>query len=566
MKTIKYLAYMLVLIILSITACKKESTIDIGDTEPPVIELMIEELKPDLNVADNIPLIGVVFSDLGLKSIDLKIIKMDDSIEDYKKINTFYDDKQYSIKELPLWQEDFKFFQIIATDIADRVTEIKVPISTIRYKAPPAITFELAEIAFDENNPNAVLPTTKFTVRGAARLNRVEVKLYNNKSATPITNVPLATPLPVNQDSTYIFEQNIVYKDGDIALQVTAIDEYNKLRIETLPIKYVAVPPPVITILGPPEFDANIGETVNLRLNITSASGVSNVKISKMKQNTEIEALPLLVYNNLPSVDVNNPVTLGDNVSAIRVLVTDRLNRTSTVDIPTNVGFEVRTFTLGSDFYNRGIIEEPNILPFYSIGLNKAMTIGEAFSQIKNIDMYVLWFTGTPAYTGDTGFRLMGPKNTVSLAANESYYVGGTYTWNNISYTFPSMVPASNWPNRNQTTMLKIGPSTNQATVAPFNTDNVTIADLKAYNANLITGDRMPFLLEGDNCLLKLDPASAGVSSIGSTTGVTQKICILKIVKIQRETRPITTFTNPWPTTPFIGKIAQVTFKLKIPK
>ncbi|WP_304064445.1 hypothetical protein [Pedobacter glucosidilyticus] len=566
MKIIKYSAYTLIIFLLSIVACKKGSTIDIGDTEPPVVELMIEELKPDLNVADNIPLIGVVFSDLGLKSIDLKIVKMNDTVEDYKSISTFYDDKQYSIKELPLWQEDFKFFQIIATDIAGRVTEIKVPISTIPYKAPPVITFELPEIVFDEEDPNAVMPVTNFTVKGAGRLNRIEVNLYNNKSATPITPVSLATPLPINQDSSYTFSQTITYKDGDFALQVKVVDEYNKEKIETLPIRYKAVPPPVITLTGPSEIDADVNQVVNVGFRLSSRIGIVSYRAFKLKQSTAVGATTLVTVGNELEVSDTYTTTLGDNVSAIRIIATDRFNRTSELDIPTNVGFEVRTFTLGSDFYNRGIIEEPDVLPFYSIGLNRSMTIGEAFSQIKNIDMYVLWFTGTAAYTGDTGFRLMGPRNTAALAANEAYYVGGTYTWNNTSYTFPSMVPASNWPNRNQTTMLKIGPSTNQATVAPFNTDNVTIADLKAYNANLITGDRMPFLLEGDNCLLRLDPASAGVSAIGSTTGVTQKICILKVEKIQRETRPVTTFTNPWPTSPFIGKIAKVTFKLKIPK
>ncbi len=562
MKSKLFFALLTATILFYLISCSKKNGVDVGDTDAPTIELMLDTLKPDLNVADNIPLVGVVFSELGLKSVELKIVRPNGSTESYKTITTFRDNKQYSVNELPLWDETFKSFLIIATDLADRTSERKVSVSAIKYKAPPVITFELPEISVDENQPGSVTPNTRFTVKGSAKLNKVEVKLY---SGSGITNIPLSVSLPANRDSTYSFDEAIAYKEGDIGLQVTATDEYNKIKIETLPIRYIAVPPPVITWAGASEFDADLGQSVSIKLRITSQSGIANVKLIKLRQNTEVATLPVINYNNEKTVDFSQSVTLEDNVSAIRAIVTDVFGRSSSVQATTNVGFETRTFTLGSDFYNRGIIQEPGVYPFYSIGLNKSMTIGEAYPQIKNIEMYVLWYTAGSAYTGDMGLRLMSPKNTTSLASSESYYTGGTYTWNNVTYTTPSMFPASNWANRNQTTMIKIGPSTNSATIAPFNIDNVTIADLKSYTTS-ISGDRMPFLIEGDMCLLKLDPGSSGVGFVGSTTGVTSKICILKVMKIERETRPVSTFTNPWLTEPDPKKIAKVTFKLKIPK
>src|SRR5690606_7333955 len=144
-------------------------------------------------------------------------------------------------------------------------------------------------------------------------------------------------------------------------------------------------------------------------------------------------------------------------------------------------------------------------------------------------EMYILWYTAS-AYAGDRGLRLMGPKNTTSLAPNESYYHGGTYSWQGKSYSFPSMVPAANWPNRNQSTFIKIGATTNSATIAPFTYDNVTIHDLSNYRTG-ITGDRMPFLVEGDMFIIKLDPEASNVGFVGETTGVSSKICVAKILK-----------------------------------
>lgn len=548
--------------LIGITAanCAKDKKINIEGTEPPEIKLIIDTLKPNLNTADNIPLVCVVFSDLGLKTVQLKIVRSS-GIEDYKEYTSFKDPKQFSVKELPLWDDTFISFKIIATDLADRVTEKSIPISPIPYQAPPVIKFELEEVNIDENTIPIVIPTTRFTVKSEGVLTKVEVKLFRSAG---VINVPL--PLTLTPGTReYSFEDFIQYRDGDIALQVTATDEYNKVKIETLAIKYVQLPPPLITFAADSSFTTDVGSTVSVKLNISSQAGVASVLISKFKQNALIRNLSPDTFNGEKNLNFSANVTLEDNVSSLRVLVTDRLGRTSAVNMLCEVGFETRIFTLGSDFYNRGVAEEPGIYPFYSISQNRSMTIGEAYPKFKDIEMYVLWFRNQNGYTGDRGLRLMGPKNTVSLVPSDTYYTGGTYTWQGITYTTPSMFPASNWANRNQSTFIKIGATTNSATIAPFNFENVTISDLKNYTTN-ITGDRMPFLVEGDVCLIKLDAGASNVGFVGSKTGVASKICILKVVKIENETRPASVFTNPWTTAIDTRKIARVTFSLKIPK
>ena len=560
MKNSIYLFLLAGLVLTGLATCKKNGGFDTDGTNPPEVRLILDTLRPDLNVADNIPLVCVVFSDLGLESVRLLLVKTTGT-EEYKEYTTFKDPNQYSVKELPLWAEDFVAFTIIATDKAGRSVEQSIPISAIPFQAPPVILFDMENVVIDENKPGAEVPVTKFSVQSAGRLSSVAVRLF---TAAGVTNLPLSHPLEEGADR-YEFEELIPYKEGDVALQVTATDEYNKVKIETLPITYIQLPPPVITFAADSVFITDVGGTANVRLQITSVAGITSVAVTKMKQATVGTALPPVLYDSQQELSFTQDVTIEDNVSALRIVATDRLGRTATVNMSCEAGFETRVFTLGSDFYNRGILEEPDILPFYSISLNKSMTIGEAYQKIKDIEMYVLWFAAANGYAGDRGLRLMGPKNTVSLAASESYYHGGTYTWQVQSYTFPSMVPAANWSNRNQTTFIKIGVTTNSATIAPFNYDNVTIHDLRNYGT-AITGDRMPFLIEGDMCLLKLDPNASNVGFVGATTGVSSKVCILKVLKIENETRPVNFFTNPWPTAPNVRKIAKVTFGLKIPK
>src|SRR5690606_36361096 len=140
----------------------------------------------------------------------------------------------------------------------------------------------------DENKPGTEVPVTKFSVQSAGRLSSVVVRLF---TAAGVTNLPLSHPLEEGVDR-YEFEELIPYKEGDIALQVTATDEYNKVKIETLPITYIQLPPPVITFAADSAFITDVGGTANVHLRITSAAGITSVPVTKMKQAVVGAALP----------------------------------------------------------------------------------------------------------------------------------------------------------------------------------------------------------------------------------------------------------------------------------
>ena len=162
-KTLEILICCLIIITLLLSSCD-ESKPDYSGTKAPQISLILDSITPDMNKTDNIPLLCVVFSEAGLNSVKMYIIKGTEETL-YKEVSTFYDAKQYSLKEFPLWEENITSFRIVATDKADRSTESRIPVSVIKFKPAPVIIFEKSEIVINENegtNKNYPLPSLKF--------------------------------------------------------------------------------------------------------------------------------------------------------------------------------------------------------------------------------------------------------------------------------------------------------------------------------------------------------------------------------------------------------------------
>src|SRR5690606_23732776 len=217
-----------------------EKILDYSDMEAPKITAILNEVAPDLNKADNIPVLCVIFSEAGLKSVKMTLLKNGEEVP-YKEVTEFYDRTQYSVKELPRWEEGISAFRIVATDVADRSVETEIPVTVIKYKVPPAITFELSEILIDELSGSADIPMTRFDVWGETLLSDVEITLFRKDGPEAVVPNPVFV---ADNDNVYQFEQDILYQDGDVALQVKATDQYGKSKIETLPIKYIPAPSP----------------------------------------------------------------------------------------------------------------------------------------------------------------------------------------------------------------------------------------------------------------------------------------------------------------------------------
>ena len=394
MKIKKYLATMAAALIL-VSGCSKQDEIDFSNTKAPEIKAIIDLLQPDLNKADNIPLVCVVFAEAGLQSVQMKIVKTSGEV-DFKTVTTFYDNKQYSVKELPLWDETFKSFKIIATDLAGRTTEKLIPITVIPYLAAPQITFPVSEIVIDENTGVIVIPRTQFSVTGASQLTKVEVNLF---SATGTTSIPLNPSFVPGL--TYNFDQEILYKAGDNALQVSVTDAYGKIKIETLPIKYISIPAPVLTATGTTTLDpivTNSGTTRNLTFSATSGIGINAIRVYKLEKDvvTEITSASK-TYSAEKSISFSADLpAFTASTTGIRITAFDQLGRSTTVNIQTIIDLNYNPMaTIGSQFYSKVADPAyPNVYNFYSVKDKKTYSLVQFYNNRPNIDLYFYFFGG----------------------------------------------------------------------------------------------------------------------------------------------------------------------------
>jgi hypothetical protein len=454
---LKQLIILVLALFVAITGCKKKNEPNLSNTKAPEIKSILDVIEPDLNKADNVPLVCVVFAEAGLRSVQMKVVKK--GVEtDYKTVTEFYDNKQYSVKELPIWDENYQSFKIIATDLANRVVEKTIPISVIKYLAAPVITFSQPEIVIDENTGTINIPRTMFTVTGASKLTKVEVSLFG---AAGITPVPL-NPLFVS-DFTYAFDQEIIYKAGDNALQVSATDAYGKVKIETLPIKYISIPAPVLTPSGTTTLDPIIaasGTSRTLTFTATSAIGINAIRVYRLDKNTLIE---LTSVSKLYSTEKNVAFSaalppFNANTTGYRVIAFDQLGRSTTVDIQALIDLDYNSMArIGSQFYSKVADPAfPGIYCFYSVKDKRTYSLSQFYTNRPNIDMYFYFFGGA-----------------VRLYQASTNRPGEAW-----SGDLPNGIPLmENWTGtaRNNTKIKKLTPG-----AFSFNFDNVTSNDLKS--------------------------------------------------------------------------------------
>ena len=454
---LKQLIILALALFIGISGCSKKDEADLSNTKAPEIKSILDVIQPDLNKADNIPLVCVVFAEAGLKSVQMKVIKK--GVEtDYKTVNEFYDNKQYSVKELPIWDENFQSFKIIATDLANRVVEKIIPISVIKYLAAPVITFSQPEIVIDENTGTITIPRTMFTVTGASKLTKVEVSLF---TASGITPIPL-NPLFVS-DFTYAFDQEILYKAGDNALQVSATDAYGKVKIETLPIKYISIPAPVLAPSGSTTLDPIIaasGSSRTLTFAATSGIGINAIRVYRLEKDVVTELTSVSkTYSAEKNVAFSGVLpAFTATTTGFRLTAFDQLGRSTTINIQALIDLDYNAMArIGSQFYSKVADPAfPGIYCFYSVKDKKTYTLSQFYNNRPNIDMYFYFFGGA-----------------VRLYQASTNRPGEAW-----SGDLPNGIPLmENWTGtaRNNTKIKKLTPG-----AFAFNFDNVTSADLKS--------------------------------------------------------------------------------------
>ena len=149
-----------------------------------MIEFIMDSLEVDLNKADNHPVLAVVFSEVGSKQIDMYFVNKQGE-EFYKTVDTFFDKKKFSLREVISYDENVTGFKIVATDELDRSLTRTLDISSIPYQMPPTITFNIPEVKIDERKDDPI-PETQIIVKSSSStfLDQVTVYLFSSSGST----------------------------------------------------------------------------------------------------------------------------------------------------------------------------------------------------------------------------------------------------------------------------------------------------------------------------------------------------------------------------------------------
>jgi hypothetical protein len=517
----KILSGIAVLLSLILVSCQPQEP-DYSGTAAPSIELMYDTITPDLNRVDNTPVVCVVFSEAGLKTVSL--YKTESGRETLvSETGTFKDVHQYSMKETPSWNTDISSLRVLAEDRAGRKAEAVIGVNVTPVQPAPVIEFELDKIEINEReeDPNEI--ETRFEVTSSNSLQSVKVSLFTSEG---IIDVPL-NPTFHPGDASYAFSQTITFFEGYRGVQVSATDANGKMKIETLPVNYIPAPAPVITPGEGTSEDPVIVRSADSRtfnFSVEAETGLSNIEV-------------VLVTKDIQGNDVNNRIAIdhydvtsdfevdysytADSFSnsshAIVFIATDRLGHTATLRVPTFVDLR----------YGENIViaaqrntKEPLVLEefpgmesycFFSVRDFKTYSLFDFWKMEnrRNIDFfYFAWNNGGAS---DNGTRLMR-SNEDRAGQDPSWF---SYI-NSDGVTEIPVMSASNseWGSRNGTYIKKL------TTAFAFNFDNVTVADLTApaLQSYVVQGKTNPDWINykvGDCFVFKTGPASTYPNSTG---------------------------------------------------
>lgn len=453
---------------------------DYTGTEGPEIRLMIDSLKADLNRVDNTPIVCVIFSEAGLKQV--KVYKHEgEAVKTLlSEVTSFKDPHQYSVKENPSWTESITAVSILATDNADRTVEATMPVTVIPILPAPVITFGVDKIVIDEKNEDPSTVKTVFEVVSSNILSDVKAALFTSEG---IVNLPLNPTFKAGSES-YRFEQDIDYFEGFRGLQVTATDGNGKMKIETLPINYIAAPAPIVTLSDEKDFGTIFVRSTDSKtfsFHVDAETGLSYIevlKVTKDIQGKDVEERISIDYYDASKdfkADYTYTAPSFDRAShALRFVVSDRLNHAAKVDVKTVVDMRMGEQIVIATQRNT---KEPLVLEgyegehycFFSVKDFKTYSLFDFWRTDfrRNIDFfYFAWNNGGAA---DNGTRIM--KASEDRAGQDPSWYQYVDPQGENSIPLLSASTAA-WSGRNATFIKRL------TTAYAFDFDNVTVSDL----------------------------------------------------------------------------------------
>lgn len=396
-------------------ACSDDNESVDPNAAAPVIKFPMEQLDVDLNKIDNLPVVAVIKSEAGLKSVTMKIQTVE-GVTEYKTVTDFFNSNSYSLSEQPEYDVNYQSFIIEATDKLNHVETATLAIVVTDVMARPVITFDPEEIVYDEMDENPVIPRTTFKVNSEAGLKTVEVYLVSANGQEPKGSVEL------NGKKDFSYDEMIIYKEGDKGFKVKAVDIYDNVTISTLPVEYKTVPMPVLTLLETPIL-ASTDAKQGVPIKVSSVRGVQEVVIYRVENGRETEVLreqknDEIELNYAPKIDFT------EATSRIKVVVSDgRAGKEAVGYVKAYVNMDVAIVNISSKiFANTAHAKYPDAYGLLSLKDLKTYSVDYALSSAdnaKNVDLkFYCMGKGQTTESEPRMYSINGAKNEEYLGTN----------------------------------------------------------------------------------------------------------------------------------------------------
>ena len=109
-----------------VISCETKEILDSSKREPE-ITFAFDVMNIDMNLIDNLPVVAVIRSELGLKDVLVQIEKRTTTSSIAKTITEFFNENAFSYSEKINYSPDYKSIIIKATDKLNRTTSASLP-------------------------------------------------------------------------------------------------------------------------------------------------------------------------------------------------------------------------------------------------------------------------------------------------------------------------------------------------------------------------------------------------------------------------------------------------------
>lgn len=416
--------------VMSFAACNDDEGID-PSTAEPTITYAYDTLEADLNMVDNLPVVAIVKSEAGLKSVSLSINTSDGETVPVTTVTEFFNAKSYSLAEDINYEPNYTEAVIEAVDLLGRKAEAKMPISIVDVVEAPSIVFTPAKWSYDET-VGGEKPRTHIEVNTSALLQSIEITRVKTSGQELYTSLTFTDE---DQQKSWTFDEMIEFDEFDKGFKVKAVDNYGQVRIETMQVQYKTVPPPTVTFADGTIF-ADKDEEKAVNISIESQAGVVKVELFRMEGKTET-SVKTTTYEKLNELNYAEKMIFTNSTSGVKVIVTDNVGRTTTASTKACVNmYYVEEILVGTTELADNSSEAKRLL---SLGDLKTYTVQECFDDTSlqsHVDIKVCYMINNATatiriYSMENG----DAKNPLYKNPNEDKSLSDFDLFNNTRFT-----------------------------------------------------------------------------------------------------------------------------------